>query len=163
MHKAPTVDYPVGRSRFQIFALLALWLGVVGTDAMWLLQADRLDWRHGLGVTVSLIAAVLALYALRASRRGCLRWDGQSWWWDCGGVKASGGVQCFLDLQSVLLVGFTAHSGSRRWLWMERSTMPSHWSALRRAVYAPASAHADPGIGGDPLVVESASPKVARS
>ena len=163
MHKAPTVDYPVGRSRFQTFAALALCLSVTGTDAMWLLQADRLDWRHGLGVAVSLIAAVLALYALRASPKGCLRWDGQSWSWDCGGVQAIGGVQSYLDLQSVLLVGFTAHSGSRCWMWLERSTMPSHWSALRRAVYSPATAHPDRGLSGDPLAVESARPEVARS
>lgn len=148
MHKAPTVDYPVGPSRFYTLALSVIWSGVIGVDAMWLLRASRLDWRHMLGIAVSLAAGVvMALCARRAAPAGTLLWDGQCWWWETGGVRASGEVKPRLDLQSVLLLGFLPHSGARQWLWLEKRTAPTRWNALRRAVHASGQADADVGDG----------------
>ncbi len=143
MHKAPTVDYPVGPSRFQNLALLVLWLCVAGVDAVWWLQSDRIDWRHVSGVAVTLGAAAIAFRAWQAQSTGALQWDGQSWWLDVGGTRVSGELKPRLDLQSVLLLDFSAPARSRKWLWLERQAAPLRWSALRRAVHAPA--HGGPG------------------
>ena len=138
MHKAPTVDYPVGPSRFQNLALLVLWLCVAGVDVLWWFQSDRIDWRPLAGFVVTLVAGLIAFRAWQARNTGTLQWDGQSWWWDGGGTRVSGALKPRLDLQGVLLLDFCAHARSRKWLWLERQAAPLRWSALRRAVYAPA-------------------------
>jgi toxin CptA len=138
MHKAPTVDYPVGPSLFHTLALLALWLCVAGVDVAWWMQSDRIDWRHVSAGAITLGAAVVAFRTWQLRSTGILQWDGQSWWWDAAGTRVSGELKPRLDLQSVLLLDFSAHTGSRKWLWLERRTAPSRWSALRRAVHAPA-------------------------
>ena len=154
MHEAPTVDYPVGHSRFQTHLLLVLWLGVVAVNAVWFGWADRLDWRHGLGVAVTFAAALIALRIWRRSPEGILHWDGQSWWWESNGIRSSGAVLPHLDLQSILLVGFGAHSGARYWFWLEQSGAPSRWGALRRAVHAPQRSDADAKLGDYAPAVE---------
>ena len=156
MHKPPAVDYPVGRSRFQNFLLLALWLGVAGVDALWFFQADRFDWRNWLGVALTLAAALIALRIWRVSPVGALHWDGQAWWWDSGGIRAGGVVSPDLDLQSVLLLGFKAHSGARHWFWLERGAAPARWSALRRAVHAPQPIGAEARLDDGALAVQPA-------
>ena len=148
MHKAPTVDYPVGRSRFQAIALLVLLSGVCVVDGLWFFQSNRLDWRHGLGVAVTLAAIAVALRAWRVAPKGTLDWDGQSWWWTSNGTRASGVVTPHLDLQVILLLGFVEHGRGRRWFWLTRSSAPMRWTALRRAVHAPRATDAD-GNGDD--------------
>lgn len=139
MHNAPTVDYPVGRSRFQAVSLFTVVLGGACVDWMWLSVADRLDWRHWLALMVSLGSAMTALYVWRNSHIGLLRWDGRSWCWVCKGVSVTGLINARLDLQGLLLLEFRPQSGLQRWFWLERSAARVHWSALRRAVYAPVS------------------------
>jgi hypothetical protein len=162
MHKAPTVDYPVGPSLFQSLALLVLWLSVVGVDVLWWLQSDRIDWRHVSGSALTLGAAAIAFRAWKLRNNGLLQWDGQAWWWDAGGIRVSGDLKPRLDLQSVLLLDFCAHAGSRKWLWLERQTAPSRWSALRRAVHAPAQV--DPAVtdGSLPLAKQTHQGGIAR-
>ena len=156
MHKAPTVDYPVGRSRFQAVALAPIWLSVFGAHALWLATAERLDWRHGSGLAVVIVAAAVALCAWRATPSGTLRWDGQSWWRDSAGSKTSGEIAPYLDMQHTFLLGFTEHSGAFHWLWLEYRAAPTRWSALRRAVHAPRRADASAGIEDAKLGVGAA-------
>jgi toxin CptA len=155
MHKAPTVDYPVGPSLFQTLALLVLWLCVAGVDFVWWIQSDRIDWRHAAGGAVTLGAAAVAFRTWQLRSNGILQWDGQSWWWDSGGTRVSGELKPRLDLQSVLLLDFSAHTGFRKWLWLERQTAPSRWSALRRAVHAPAQVDTGATDGSLPLAKQT--------
>ena len=137
MHKAPAVDYPVGLSRFMSLALLALWFFVAVIYAAWWLQLDRIGWQHVLSIVVTLIAAGVSLRAWRSSSVGKLQWDGQSWWWETGKVRASGEIKPRLVLQGVMLLEFSGHSRSRHWLWLQQRAAPLRWNALRRAVRAP--------------------------
>ena len=148
MHQAPTVDYPVGSSLFQTWALRFLWLCVGAVDALWWFQSDRIDWRHLLAVALTFGAGAMAFRAWQARNTGTLQWDGQSWWWDAGEARVSGELKPRLDLQSVLLLDFRADARSRKWLWLERQAAPSHWSALRRAVFAPAQVDMGATNGG---------------
>lgn len=143
MYAAPTVDYPVGRSRFHNFALGAVWFCVAGVDALWFSQTDTVDWRQWLGLVVTVFAAGIALHVWRISPQGRLSWDGRSWWWESNGFRVSGKVTPKLDLQAVLLLGFDAQSGARHWFWLERSAARPSWSALRRAVHARVQAETD--------------------
>ena len=43
MHNAPSVVYPLGRSRFQGGVLAALWLAGVLVTLLWALTAPRLE------------------------------------------------------------------------------------------------------------------------
>ena len=137
MHKTPTVDYPLGRSRFHAVALLVVLLGVAGVDVLWLCEADQIGWRHRVGVAASLVAAVMALRAWWVSPAGTLHWDGKSWSWESERDRSRGAVSSHLDLQDTLLLVFSPLSGKRCWLWLDRGTAPARWMALRRAVYAP--------------------------
>ena len=151
MHKAPTVDYPVGRSRFQMLALLVIGLGVTATDVFWFWQAEVVDWRQWLGLAVTLAAAIAALQTWRVSPSGTLHWDGRSWWWEVGGVRIGGVVGVFVDLQGVLLLCFRTDAGVRQWLWLEQIAARTRWSALRRAVHAPAVTESDAGQTAFPV------------
>ncbi len=162
MYKAPTVDYPVGPSLFQTLALLILWLCVAGVDVLWWLQSDRIGWRHLSAGAVTLAAGAMAFRAWQSRNNGVLQWDGQSWWWDAGGARVSGDLKPRLDLQSVLLLDFSAHPGSRKWLWLERQTAPSRWSALRRAVHAPAQGNSGATDGSAPLEKKTPQGGIAR-
>ncbi len=153
MHKAPTVDYPVGCSRFQTQLAFVTWLGAMGLHVLWFAHADGFDWRHGLGFAVTFAAAMVALHLSRQSPEGILHWDGKSWCWESKGARTSGAVLSNLDLQSILLVCFRAPSGTRYWLWLERGRAPSRWYALRRAVHAPGQADSDTLPGDNALVV----------
>ena len=153
MHKAPTVDYPVGRSRFQARLLLVTLASVLGVHVLWFAHADGFGWRHGLGFSLTLATALVALHFWRQSPEGVLHWDGKSWWWESRGARTSGAVLPHLDLQNNLLLGFCAPSGLRYWLWLERGSAPSRWYALRRAVHAPGQVDADAEPGDDALAV----------
>ena len=145
MHKAPTVDYPVGRSRLQALALLVTGLGVAGVDVSWFCQAEVVGLRHWLGLAVSLAAAMVMLRSWGASPSGILLWDGRSWWWETSGIRVSGSVGVLLDFQGAMLLRFADAAGSPRWLWLEKVAAQTLWGALRRAVHARAQTEDDAG------------------
>ena len=150
MHKPPTVGYPVRRSHFQAHAVLAIGFGAAGVQAWWVWQVAAPDWRHWLGLLATLLAATTALVSWRRTPDGLLRWDGQCWQWIDKGTSVNGSVTPHLDLQDVLLLRFAATGRARRWFWLERSTDPDNWRALRRAVHyrAPRDAvDSDPALG----------------
>lgn len=140
MHAAPSVSYPVGRSAFA-GALLAL-LSAVGLAAVlaFTLQSAGFGWRQAAAWAALAVAGLLAAAAWLRSARGMLHWDGLGWQWEEGGAMGTGAPEIALDLQPRLLLRWRAESGAVRWLWLERESAPSHWDALRRAVYSRANA-----------------------
>ncbi len=140
MHSAPSVTYPVGRSRFAGLLAASLWLAGVAVTALWSHQAPSLDWRHGLALAVVLGSGMVAARSWWAAAEGELRWDGQHWWWSASGESLAGVVTVALDLQGRMLLCWCGEpapsAGLRQWLWLERGRQPERWDDLRRAVYS---------------------------
>jgi hypothetical protein len=152
MHAAPSVSYPVGRSRFA-----ALWLAVIALLGLaaavtFALQSPVFGWRQAAGFAAVLACAGIALAAWLRSPVGQLHWDGAGWQWEEGGQTGGGRLAVALDVQSRLLLHWRGEDRSQRWLWLARDGAPAHWDALRRAVYSPATQQAprpDPPVAGD--------------
>ena len=143
MHNAPSVSYPVGRSRFAAAALSMLWLlGALATVLSWL-QAPVSAWRWGGAAALLLLVGLLAARSWWRQPSGLLTWDGEGWSWSVAGVVETGVPEVCLDLQHRMLIRWVA-GGATRWLWLELSARPSHWDDLRRAVYSRARSAALP-------------------
>ena len=143
MHNAPSVTYPVGRSRFSAAVLSVLWsLGAVAT-ALGGLQAPAPAWRWGAAAALLALAGLLAVRSWRRQPCGLLAWDGQDWSWMVAGDLEAGVPEVCLDLQRRMLVRWVG-DGAIRWLWLEQAGSPAHWDDLRRAVYSRARSAALP-------------------
>jgi toxin CptA len=164
LHSAPSVVYPLGRSRFQAQLVMAVWLlGVLVTGVWWLLL-PRLDWRLGLGVAAVAAAGLAALSGWKNSPSGQLRWDGQIWRWESHGYQAGEAtheVAVLADFQQVMLLRVENQAHASLWLWAERKAFPERWMDLRRAVYARPRAPGLPRTDG--TAGEADAPPVAVS
>ena len=139
MHNAPSVVYPLGRSRFQGGVLAALWLAGVLVTLLWALTAPRLDWRLGVAMAALMVAGAAAWSGWRRAAGGQLHWDGQLWYWESQGYQSGTPVRALsvaLDFQRVLLLRLENHDHVTLWLWAHRASMPERWMDLRRAVYS---------------------------
>lgn len=153
MHHAPSVLYPVGRSRFLGRLVPALWL-------LGVLAAAGQAWHVG-GLTgpvlltagSALLAGALAWWSVRQTPQGALRWNGEAWHWlpetvgDTLGEEVAPLAtppQVHLDLQQVLLLSLAPAGGRRLWLWLEKAQSPARWDDLRRAVFAERQATPNP-------------------
>jgi hypothetical protein len=137
MHSAPSVNYPVGRSRYAERLLLVLWaLGACGVTVA-CVQADLIDWRHGI-LALSAGAAGIAAWTgvLRYADPADLSFDGQLWSLTGRIALRSARASAALDLQSLLLVCLVEPGRSRRWVWVDRRAKPESWRDLRRALYS---------------------------
>lgn len=136
MHSAPTVDYPLGRSRFQAGLWLSCILVSYVAGVLWWMQSDNLGWRQGLMGLAWLIAALLGGREWQKTARGDLHWDGTCWSFTSGSKSVTGVLSVHLDLQFLLLLSLCPLNGSRIWLWPERASAPARWTALRRAAFS---------------------------
>ncbi|MBE7941953.1 MULTISPECIES: hypothetical protein [Ramlibacter] len=141
MHGAPSVIYPVGRSRFEGLLILAACAAAAAGLIGWALRADP-------GPAALLAAAVLALATAALALAGWwrtpgrrLQWDGEGWLLDGQALAA---VDAVADLQRLLVLRCRRAAGGTAWLWPERDSDPSHWHGLRRAVYSRARPDAPP-------------------
>jgi toxin CptA len=135
MHTAPSVSFPVGRSRFAAGSLLMIWLAAALAIGLWWAQVQTPGWLAGAGTL--LLAGVgisAALNWVHAPVRA-LVWDGSVWRCDVQGKLEEGEPAVSLDLQRWLLLRWT--SGQRvRWLWLEQARGVERWGDVRRAVYS---------------------------
>ncbi len=137
MHGAPSVSYPVGRSRIADRLLLLLWISGACCAVAACARLDKVDWRAGVLVLCVLGAGVAAWRGSpRRTLSDVLDFDGSRW-----SIRAAAGLQAArvriaLDGQSWLLVRMAEPGGVCRWVWLERRTMPDRWQNLRRAVYS---------------------------
>ncbi|RYZ04637.1 MAG: hypothetical protein EOO24_12875 [Comamonadaceae bacterium] len=148
MHAAPSVGYPVGRSRVALGLLALAWLAGLAAATAWTVQAQAPGWRQALAFGVVAAGGVQALAAWLRSPVGVLAWTGDAWRWEPsarGAAPESGRPVIALDLQSRLLLRWRADGGPVRWLSVERGAAPAHWDALRRAVYSRANTDAPHG------------------
>ncbi|WP_395687177.1 hypothetical protein [Caenimonas koreensis] len=135
MHNAPSVTYPVGRSRFSGWLSLLLWLVGLASVLMWWNTAAAPGWRGFAMALAVVVAGICAGVAWWRSAVGQLHWDGESWQWTQHLATREGTVTTRLDLQKWMLLQWQAGDASR-WLWLERSREPASWDDLRRAVYS---------------------------
>ena len=135
MHSAPSVSYPVGRSRFAAGLSLAAWLLGVAAVALWSAQVRAPAWQLVASLLLVLVAGACAAWHWWRSPLGLLNWDGENWNWLAAGQERAGSIEVSLDLQHWLLLRWTGGSPSR-WLWLERARCCERWEELRRAVYS---------------------------
>ena len=136
MHNAPTVNFPVGRSRFQGWLLGLISLIAVLVGWLWCFQADSVGWRQGLFFLTLLATLAGAIRVWRRTPTGSLHWDGQVWSWSRVDDSVSGVLTVHFDLQFCLVLSLRQASGVRIWLWSERRADVTRWDGLRRAVFA---------------------------
>jgi hypothetical protein len=136
MHSAPSVNYPVGRSRWGAALLALAWLAGAAATLQWTLYHEVPVARLAAAWLVLIAAGAMAAWRWRAQPRGSLAWDGAGWTWDGSAAPAvSGSLRVSVDLQRVLLVHWRG-GGASQWLWLERASAPERWADLRRAVYS---------------------------
>ena len=143
MHNAPSVSYPVGRSRFLARLQCVLWLLGVVAVAAWFWQLGALGWRQMLAAVGVALAGWVAMQSWWRMPSGFLRWDGQQWFWMGSGEPCEVRIHVHLDLQRHLLLSLRSQSGVQLWCWVEQASQPQRWDDLRRAVYSPARAQAE--------------------
>jgi toxin CptA len=140
LHNAPSVTYPLGRSRFLALMLLGCWLMAAGVTLWWWRSAPPGDWGPLLGGLSWLLAGLVMAAGWHRSPVGELHWDGEDWFWDSESWRDGSALpppQVVLDLQSTMLLRLGKPTGGVWWLWAERAAWPAHWLDLRRAVHAP--------------------------
>src|SRR5690606_34116800 len=132
MHAAPSVSYPVGRSRFALACLAGLWLAGAAAAAVWWLQVPGAGWRQALVLLAVLACGLLVAVGWRRGAQGTLAWDGGGWRWEEAGPQEGaawrpGRPELVLDLQSRLLLRWHSEAPAPRWLWLERESDGARW------------------------------------
>lgn len=141
MHGAPSVSYPVGRSRFAgVLALLGWLLGAL-VITLWWSQSQSPGWRLWCAWAVLAAAGVFAVWGWWRSPAGELAWDGETWSWSTAGLVHTGTLEVGLDFQRWLLLRCECGNATL-WLWVERASLAERWDDLRRAVYSRATPQA---------------------
>ena len=141
MHSAPSVSYPVGRSRFAAGLLSGCWLLGVAAVGLWSFQMRAAGWQLAASLGVLLLTGLWAAWNWLRAPQGLLSWDGQSWSWSAGAQAEEGTPEVGLDLQRWLLLRWSGAAASH-WLWLQRARQPERWDDLRRAVYSRAKPQA---------------------
>ncbi len=146
-HNAPPVIYPLGRSRFQGWLLLGLWLAGLLLVLLWFYVTRQLDWRMVLALAAVLGAGVAARIGWKSAPAGQLAWDGEVWRWESSSYQtgiAEHELAVIADFQHMLLLRLENQARARLWVWVERRALPERWLDLRRAVYSPRKSPAAP-------------------
>ena len=133
MHQPPEVRFLVNASPWPRRVLGMVFMLAVLQVFWFALVSPTLTWRT-VAVGTSLLAAVGMAWAwTQRPASGSLHWDGAQWQWSGFPVGACT-LQQHLDFQTLMLVSLHHPSGPPVWLWLQRSTQPFQWLALRRAV-----------------------------
>jgi hypothetical protein len=139
-HNAPPVVYPLGRSRFQVWLLLGLWLAGLLVVSLWVYVVQQVDWRTVLALVAVLASGGAAYTGVKSAPAGQLAWDGEVWRWETLSYQAGIAeyeLSVVVDFQHRLLLRLQNQAQSNMWLWVERQAAPERWLDLRRAVYSP--------------------------
>jgi toxin CptA len=144
MHNAPSVNYPVGRSRLAGALLLSTWAAGVVAVAIWMAQTGASAIPAGLAWSTVLLSGLLAARTWARTPDGLLAWDGQTWTWSVGERVLEAHPEAVLDLQHALLLRL-GEGRRASWLWLEKRALPARWDDLRRAVYSRARTEGSTG------------------
>lgn len=146
MHSAPSVSYPVGRSRVGRTILWVIWAVGACCSCAWRYQNDSNEVRWAMVLGALVVASLALAWALRPQAARVLRWDGA--FWSLSGARPMGMAEAAvaLDLQGALLLRLQEAGRATQWLWAERAAAPERWNAMRRAVYCRAPSLQDAGL-----------------
>ncbi|MBS0430360.1 MAG: hypothetical protein JSR41_23990 [Proteobacteria bacterium] len=146
MHSAPSVSYPVGRSRVGHAILWVIWAAGACCACAWRYQNDSNGARWAVVLGAFVVASLALTWALRPQSARVLRWDGA--FWSLSGARPMGMAEAAvaLDLQCTLLLRLQEAGRATQWLWADRSAAPERWNAMRRAVYCRAPSPQDAGL-----------------
>jgi len=151
-YKAPTVVYPVGRSRWAAVTMVLGWAAAAGVTLAWTWAAGPGDGAPAWGWASLLLAGLALAWHWRSAPSGQLAWDGHRWLWVSRAYPVGTPLsppQVVIDLQGVIVVRMSNPAGAALTLWLEARQEPGRWLDLRRAI------HARPQGGGvdavDPL------------
>lgn len=146
MHSAPSVSYPVGRSRVGHAILWVIWAAGACCACAWRYQNDSDEARWAMVLGAFLVASLALGWALGPRAARVLRWDGA--FWSLSGAKPLGMAEATvaLDLQGTLLLRLQEAGRATQWLWADRAAAPERWNAMRRAVYCRAPSPQDTGL-----------------
>lgn len=151
LRSAPSVSFPVGRSRFQGQCLAAIWLLGALAVVLWWAQAAIHAWQLSLALALLAGGGMLSWRHWARAPMGTLHWREQQWHFSPGAattadigddpVEPLDDLQVVLDLQSVLLLRCAVPGQWRgpwggQWFWLARRDDPVRWHALRRAAFA---------------------------
>ena len=142
MRGAPSVSFPVGRSRFVGVLALLFWGCGMALVVRAIVQAPAFGWREAVLLTVASSVGAIALSAWLRSPRGVLLRDDDGWLWTAAAAAAGQGdgrrgtPMVALDLQQRLLVRFMDDADGARWLWLDRASAVERWHELRCAIHA---------------------------
>ncbi|MEO5737107.1 MAG: hypothetical protein ABIQ82_06580 [Variovorax sp.] len=157
MHSAPSVSFPVGRSRFAGHLLMVIWTAGACCAGVVCYQFESVGWRGAVLLASVLVAGAAAGLAYWRQCAGELHFDGQGWRLAGADPLHAARLLPALDLQSLMLVRLAAPGQRPRWCWLERRSAPHRWLDLRRAVYSRAPS-ADPADPNAAVSQRSASP-----
>lgn len=135
MHSAPSVSYPMGRSRDAARLLWIIWAVGACCAGAASYQFDSIGWRQGALLASLALAAMAVRRTLNRPMAG-LAFDGQHWSFSGARVFSVTEATVALDLQTLLLVRLRSAAGASQWRWLERRADPQRWQDLRRALYA---------------------------
>ena len=148
--RAPSVQYPLRRSRVLGALLLALLFIGAGVVAAWVgFGARDAVVSAAVALGLWLLAAAGAAHFWWGQPRGVLQFDGQAWTLGQTAKSFSGPLalsvppEVLLDLQAHLWVRVVPMGRASQWLWLARSSQPERWMDLRRAVYSRARSGVD--------------------
>lgn len=133
MRSAPSVVFPVLRSRRVGVLMAALWcLGALPVTG-WLVQVSAPLSARIVVIAWTLLAGVLCARHWRQTPADRLAWDGQSW---SSSTVFDARLMVSVDLQSLLVLRLISPDGRAQWLMADRAAMPAAWHTLRCAVTA---------------------------
>lgn len=136
MHSAPSVIYPVGRSRLADRVLMVVWAVGACCAGAASYQIDSIGWRQAV-LAASVVFSAWAVFRVsRQDARALMSFDGQHWSLSGESAVKVASVAVVLDFQSLLLVRLQEAGRRGRWLWLGRTACPERWKDLRRAVYS---------------------------
>jgi toxin CptA len=144
MHNAPSVTYPVGRSRLVARLLLVFWAAGACCACVASYQFNSMSWRQAILAVSVLAAAWGALHVFRQTTEERLVFDGQHWSLSGAGLLRAAQATVVFDFQALMLVRLDEPGRRTQWLWPARSNQPDWWQDLRRAVYSRAAPAGNP-------------------
>jgi len=148
MHDAPSVEYPAGRSAFQVRLEALLVLAWLLLQAGWAaaLEGAALPGAWWFSTLAGLLAWLAARWRARHAIEGVLCWIAASgdgppgrWLWRSAQHRHGtelGALAWSLDLQDHVLLHLRDAVGLGWWVWLERRRAPEDWDDLRRALVA---------------------------
>jgi len=134
MHSAPSVSFPLGRSRFGLAIVLMLSMIGAAAQITWMLQSQTLGFVHMTGCFIWLVGSGLALRYWANTQSGDLAWTGAHWSWTAQHTSVPVSATLVFDFQSILLMRLVFPEGASYWFWVQQNAAQVRWLDLRRAL-----------------------------